>query len=92
MVRVATRRGTIDLAARQDDAIPDGVVFIPFAFVEAAAIGFFGDALSFGDAAKSHSLGGMKDRLDELASRHMFKYRISGDVTRNGRTHSVVAA
>ena len=37
MVRVATRRGTIDLAARQDDAIPDGVVFIPFAFVEAAA-------------------------------------------------------
>ena len=25
------------MAARQDDAIPDGVVFIPFAFVEAAA-------------------------------------------------------
>jgi formate dehydrogenase major subunit len=37
MVRVATRRGTVELAARQDDAIPDGVVFIPFAFVEAAA-------------------------------------------------------
>jgi formate dehydrogenase major subunit len=37
MVRVTTRRGTIDLAARQDDAVPDGVVFIPFAFVEAAA-------------------------------------------------------
>ena len=36
-VRVTTRRGTIELAARQDDAIPDGVVFIPFAFVEAAA-------------------------------------------------------
>src|SRR5215475_10196114 len=30
-------RGTIELIARQDDAIPDGVVFIPFAFVEAAA-------------------------------------------------------
>ena len=27
----------IELAARQDDAVPDGVVFIPFAFVEAAA-------------------------------------------------------
>ena len=36
-LRVTTRRGTVDLASRQDDAIPDGVVFIPFAFVEAAA-------------------------------------------------------
>ena len=37
MVRVTTRRGVVDLASRQDDAIPDGVVFIPFAYVEAAA-------------------------------------------------------
>jgi formate dehydrogenase major subunit len=37
MIRVTTRRGTIELAARQDDSVPDGVVFIPFAFVEAAA-------------------------------------------------------
>jgi formate dehydrogenase major subunit len=37
MVRVSTRRGVVELAARQDDAIPDGVVFLPFAFVEAAA-------------------------------------------------------
>jgi formate dehydrogenase major subunit len=37
MVRVTTRRGTIELSARQDDAVPDGVVFIPFAFAEAAA-------------------------------------------------------
>jgi formate dehydrogenase major subunit len=36
-IRVTTRRGTVELAARQDDAVPDGVVFIPFAFVEAAA-------------------------------------------------------
>jgi formate dehydrogenase major subunit len=36
-VRVSTRRGSIELYARQDDAIPDGVVFIPFAYVEAAA-------------------------------------------------------
>jgi formate dehydrogenase major subunit len=36
-IRVATRRGTVDLYSRQDDGIPDGVVFIPFAFVEAAA-------------------------------------------------------
>ena len=37
MIRVTTRRGTVELVARQDDAVPDGVVFIPFAFVEAAA-------------------------------------------------------
>jgi formate dehydrogenase major subunit len=36
-VRVSTRRGSIELYVRQDDAIPEGVVFIPFAFVEAAA-------------------------------------------------------
>jgi formate dehydrogenase major subunit len=36
-VRVSTRRGTVTLTARQDDAVPDGVVFIPFAYVEAAA-------------------------------------------------------
>jgi formate dehydrogenase major subunit len=36
-IRVSTRRGVVELAARQDDAIPDGVVFIPFAYVEAAA-------------------------------------------------------
>ena len=37
MIRVETRRGAVELHSRQDDAIPDGVVFIPFAFVEAAA-------------------------------------------------------
>jgi formate dehydrogenase major subunit len=37
MLRVTTRRGTVELASRQDDGVPDGVVFIPFAYVEAAA-------------------------------------------------------
>jgi len=37
MVRVTTRRGEVELNSRQDDGVPDGVVFIPFAFVEAAA-------------------------------------------------------
>jgi formate dehydrogenase major subunit len=37
MIRVVTRRGAVELVARQDDAVPDGVVFIPFAYVEAAA-------------------------------------------------------
>lgn len=37
MIRVTTRRGMVELHSRQDDGVPDGVVFIPFAFVEAAA-------------------------------------------------------
>ena len=32
MLRVTTRRGEVELASRQDDAIPDGVIFIPFAY------------------------------------------------------------
>ena len=36
-VRIATRRGTIQIAARADAAVPAGVVFVPFAYVEAAA-------------------------------------------------------
>jgi formate dehydrogenase major subunit len=37
MIRVATRRGAIELKARADAAIPAGMVFIPFCFAEAAA-------------------------------------------------------
>jgi formate dehydrogenase major subunit len=36
-VRIATRRGAIEIAARSDGAVPVGVVFVPFAYVEAAA-------------------------------------------------------
>jgi formate dehydrogenase major subunit len=36
-VRVATRRGEVELKARADSAVPPGVVFIPFCYAEAAA-------------------------------------------------------
>jgi formate dehydrogenase major subunit len=36
-VSVESRRGGIVLAARRDDGIPDGTVFVPFAYAEAAA-------------------------------------------------------
>ncbi len=36
-IKVTTRRGSIELTARADRAIPDGTIFIPFAYVEAAA-------------------------------------------------------
>ena len=36
-IRVATRRGVIELAVRSDRDVPEGMVFIPFCFAEAAA-------------------------------------------------------
>ena len=36
-IRVCTRRGAIELKARVDGAIPRGMVFVPFCYVEAAA-------------------------------------------------------
>ena len=35
-VRVSTRRGVIEIKSRADSAIPDGCVFVPFCFAEAA--------------------------------------------------------
>ena len=37
MIRVMTRRGAIEMKARADVAVPRGVVFIAFCFVEASA-------------------------------------------------------
>jgi formate dehydrogenase major subunit len=36
-IRVSTRRGSIELKARSDGAVPDGLIFIPFCYAEAAA-------------------------------------------------------
>ena len=37
MVRLTTRRGTVEVKARADRAVSEDMVFMPFAFVEAAA-------------------------------------------------------
>ncbi|MEO1795351.1 MAG: molybdopterin dinucleotide binding domain-containing protein, partial [Pseudomonadota bacterium] len=36
-VRITTRRGTIELTARADEALQEDMIFVPFAYVEAAA-------------------------------------------------------
>ena len=86
MLRVTTRRGEVELAARQDDAIPDGVVFIPFAFVEAAANILTNPALDpFGKDSGIQILRGesgasgveaASSRVE--ASRHSLKYIMAG--------------
>ncbi len=37
MIRVLTRRGAIELTARADAAVPEGMIFVPFCYAEAAA-------------------------------------------------------
>jgi len=36
-IKVSTRRGTINIRVREDRAVPEGVIFIPFCYSEAAA-------------------------------------------------------
>ncbi|MYB35185.1 MAG: formate dehydrogenase subunit alpha [Gammaproteobacteria bacterium] len=36
-IQVSTRRGSIELVARMDEAVPEDMVFVPFCYVEAAA-------------------------------------------------------
>lgn len=66
MVRVSTRRGSVELMARQDDAVPDGVVFIPFAYVEAAANLLTNPALDpFGKIPEFKYCAARVERADE---------------------------
>ena len=37
MLQIETRRGTIEIMARADRAVAEDMVFVPFAYVEAAA-------------------------------------------------------
>ena len=37
LIKVSTRRGSINIRVREDNAIPKGVIFIPFCYNEAAA-------------------------------------------------------
>lgn len=37
MIKVTTRRGMIEINSRMDNAVPDGMIFIPFCYAEAAA-------------------------------------------------------
>jgi len=36
-VKVASRRGEVELTSRRDDGTPEGVLYMPFAYREAAA-------------------------------------------------------
>jgi diacylglycerol kinase family enzyme len=61
-------------------------------FLEAAAIGLFGEALALGEAAKDLHYGDALAKLRELVAPRSFEYRLRGDVNRRGRARSLVLA
>ena len=45
LIKITTRRGSIKIRVRQDHAIPEGVIFLPFCFHATAASSFFRSVL-----------------------------------------------
>jgi formate dehydrogenase major subunit len=68
-IRVSTRRGAIELKARVDGAIPPGLIFIPFAYAEAAANILTNPQLDpFGKIPEFKCCAAKMERAGELAA------------------------
>ncbi len=61
-------------------------------FMEAAAIGIFGDTIALGEAAKDLHYGEFMERLRETAVAGSFDFQVSGDVALEGRAVSIIVA
>lgn len=61
-------------------------------FLEAAAVGFFGDTIALGEAAKDLHYGEVLQRLREAALSRGFHFRVSGDVSLKGTAVSLIVA
>jgi diacylglycerol kinase family enzyme len=53
-------------------------------FLEAAAVGMFGAAITLGEAAKDLALGDFVRHVQGLTGARQFRYRLSGDLQRSG--------
>jgi diacylglycerol kinase family enzyme len=61
-------------------------------FLEAAAIGVFGELIGAGEAAKELHYGDFANRLREASRQSRFQFAIGGDVHLKGRAESLVFA
>ena len=59
-------------------------------FVEACAIGLFGETIALGDAAKDRAFGQTTDHLKNVISARRFRYELSGDIEGSGSAMSLV--
>jgi diacylglycerol kinase family enzyme len=61
-------------------------------FLEAAAVGLFGDVVALGEASKDFHYGEAVEHLANLLSPRDFRYRLEGDATASGRARSLLVA
>ncbi len=59
-------------------------------FVEACAIGLFGETIALGDKAKDRGVGAITPQLRKVFSARRFKYKLSGDLKGSGFAMSLV--
>lgn len=59
-------------------------------FVEACAVGLFGDTIAIGDSAKDRELGKLASGLKDLIGARRFKYELKGDIRGTGSGMSLV--
>jgi len=59
-------------------------------FLEAAAIGLFGETIAAGESAKDRAFGAFADDLRHLAEARPFKYVMTGDIRGSGSVMSLV--
>jgi diacylglycerol kinase family enzyme len=58
-------------------------------FIEACAVGLFGEIIALGEAAKEHAFGEVASRLRQGTTKP-FRYRLRGDLEGSGRARSLV--
>lgn len=59
-------------------------------FVEACAIGLFGETIAFGDSVKDREFGALPSQLKNIVAAKPFRYQISGDFEGTGTAMSLV--
>ncbi len=59
-------------------------------FLEAAAIGLFGETIAAGESAKDQAFGAFADNVKHIAEARPFKYVLSGDIKGSGNCMSLV--
>jgi diacylglycerol kinase family enzyme len=59
-------------------------------FVEACAIGLFGETIALGESAKDMEFGKLAARLKDVIAARRFQYEISGDFEGSGSAMSLV--
>ncbi len=63
-----------------------------FMFLEAAAVGFFGDMIALGEAAKDLHFGDLAERLMAVVEERRFRFKIDGDVRLRGEAVSILVS